>query len=160
MLSGWDASSNRERRDRWVELQRWSREWGFEELVPDDDELPESAIYRAEADSGGMARQFAIDYQQYHPPRPKPNKEDLSDYLRTLIDRWPEVAGETWAATSIPKRFTGSKGRRLLVHIAAESPFPFYGSGFSVLRASINAVIAPHAVDHVDAAIVARRRQR
>ena len=92
-------------------------------------------------------------------PKGKVNDRDKQVAIDKLRANWPETAGSIGALTE-PLRFTGAKSRRLLVGVNSDVPPP-WGSWtkleasvqrrhFTRFRASVNATIAPLAVDHVE----------
>ncbi len=99
-----------------------------------------------------------VDYK-HHKPAPVPAKEDLSRAIQRLVDSWPKVAGAL-AGECHPLKFTGSKGRRLLVLVTGEAQPPWGGwfrladspkrLEFTAFRKRVNEALAPHHVDHVD----------
>lgn len=93
-------------------------------------------------------------------PKPKLARDQASALIRLLRRNWSDVAGERLCAVTYPVRFSGQKGRRLVVESVIGS-HPPWGSwqhisqnsqraSFAALRASVNEALAPHAVDHID----------
>ena len=91
--------------------------------------------------------------------KPKPSEDIVQDALARLQQAWPKVAGPDLAKVTHPIKFTGAKRRRLLVH-ADKKMIPPWGDwdrlagdtsrSFTKLRQSVNEVIAPLVVDHID----------
>jgi hypothetical protein len=88
-------------------------------------------------------------------------KRLTAKHLETLISDWENIVGPELARVSSPVAFTGAKARRLLVQVDGAGRPPWGGwsclsnveeerRAFTRFRASINAAIAPHEVDHID----------
>ncbi len=93
-------------------------------------------------------------------PRPRPTDAEAAAALAQLVDAWPAIAGASLAAQCTPVALTGRKLRRLLV-AADYTTAPPWGAWdrlgplparatFTALRHAVNAVLAPHGVDHID----------
>jgi Dna[CI] antecedent, DciA len=93
-------------------------------------------------------------------PKPVVSEGQATQAMKTLVEKWPEIAGEELSAITRPLAFTGSKNSRLLVYadISAKPPWGSWtelGHGperreFSRFRAAVNAAIEPLLVDHID----------
>jgi hypothetical protein len=90
-------------------------------------------------------------------PREKPSADVLANIFKKLADEWKNVVGLAIADATKPVAFTGTKRRRLVV-AANPAVIPPWGSwnsfvanptAFREFRSAINAVLAPHEVDHV-----------
>jgi len=93
-------------------------------------------------------------------PKPKMSVETATKLIEHLRANWDEIAGPELRAVTLPRRFAGAKGRRLLVFARKDSPPPWgtwttldRGKNkrfFTRLRAAVNAAIKPLEVDHID----------
>ena len=166
ILAGWAATNDVEKQRRWQETLAWATRHGFSTLIGG---LPRSSMYCVEHPSehqvGPKGGPMYLDWT--FTPKPKPSALERSAALETLRRDWSAVAGPELAATTMPLRLTGSKGRRLLVAASDEAEPPWgtwtsrhsdeRRSHFTKFRAAINAAIAPLAVDHIDFVITAAR---
>jgi len=93
-------------------------------------------------------------------PKPKMSVETAKKLIEHLRANWDEIAGPELHAVTLPHRFAGAKGRRLLV-FARRDASPPWGTWttldrgenkrfFTRLRAAVNAAIKPFEVDHID----------
>lgn len=159
ILAGWAFSNDQAKHARWEESVRWAESRGLITLIPELGpteryEVEELSTYDVGPLGGPMYLPWSAD------PKPVPSPETLVAAMNSLNVRWYEVAGRDLAARTRPLRFTGKKGRRLVVGVAGEEPPPWGGwtyldqsdirRRFTDFRARLNNVIKPHFVDHVD----------
>lgn len=162
ILAGWAFTNDTEKQERWKATVTWADRHGFQGLIG---ALSAESMYRVE-----IATKYAVGPMggpMYLPwtfdPKPALSSAERQQVLRLLEGHWSDVAGSVASATR-PLRLTGRKGRRLLV-AARPDAIPLWGTWttlakngrrrhFTRLRASINAVIAPHRIDHVDFAVI------
>lgn len=106
------------------------------------------------------------NYPRYHfgwtsDPKPKMNLETASMLIKQLIANWDNIAGPELSAVTLPHRFAGTKGCRLLVFAKRDVSPPWdtwtmldrdknKRSLFTRLRAAVNAAIKPVEVHHID----------
>jgi hypothetical protein len=160
ILGGWAYSNDTEKLHRWEATVQWADKNGCSDLLKD---IAEDQFYCVESPTtytvgsmgGPMYREW--DFQ----PRNKPDVEILDSLLKVLRSRWVEIAGPEISSITQPIQFDGAKARRLVV-LAKSSATPPWGAwtklasdenkrrSFTRLRASVNAAIAPHEVDHID----------
>jgi Rad3-related DNA helicase len=88
--------------------------------------------------------------------------DDLEEKLKYLKENWGLVVGEELSAITLPLKFTGRKGRRLVIEVLKSTYNPSWGGWhrrsedklkrfeFTVFRKSINKHISPHMVDHIE----------
>jgi hypothetical protein len=157
ILAGWDVSSDAEKQDRWRDTVAWAEKNGMNPSLTNIDErsmyVVDQLSYRAPTYS----------YLRFE-PKPRADGAARAKMLATLRTKWAEIAGPALAAYTSPLRFTGKKGRRLLVLVKTDEAPPWgswtslaYDSrkrNFTAFRKAINLCIAPHEVDHVDFKIV------
>jgi hypothetical protein len=126
------------------------------EILP---EMPDHDVAESIAGiSASGANWFPVFGEQFHQPKLKPEKTLVAENLKRLKQNWTEVAGSELAKTTRPKKFTGKKMRRLVLGV--DSRFsPPWGSWYSAnrnpraffeFRKSVNAVISPMEIDHID----------
>ena len=156
ILGGWWATNDFEKIRRWEETVAWAISNGCAHLV----DISSDHFYCVDEPSSDTGE--LVFGEQYHEPKPKPQRHQIAKYLQTLITRWEEIVGSELARVSTPVALTGAKARRLIVR-ADGTVRPPWGSwhfltrreeakrrAFTRFRASINAAIAPHEVDHID----------
>jgi hypothetical protein len=160
ILGGWWISSDAEKLHRWKQTELWCEAHGYSALLdgltPEDFYFGDPKCSRA----GGSNRDWERYRQWSREPKPKLTNAEVEGHLSTLRFYWRDAAQEELRHTT-PLTFTGCKARRLLV-MAQPGTVPPWGSWtelspdlakrrtFTFLRAQINSVIYPHAVDHVD----------
>jgi hypothetical protein len=158
ILAGWAFSNDRQKQLRWQETIEWAKRHGCAELVtslPLDSMHVVGALSDYEIGPGGgpMYLQWSFD------SKAKVGIQEKQAAIEKLGANWTEVAGSLSAFTE-PMRFTGAKGRRLLVSVNCDFSPP-WGSWtkledaerrrhFTRFRADVNAAIAPLVVDHID----------
>jgi hypothetical protein len=158
VLSGWIMSDNVEKYDRWKATVDWAVRWGASHIV---EELPPDSmlcgpLLRLDGTPEGAPR-----CRYWHSsPRRSPPEVELLHAIGILHRDWWAIAGPFLGRATEPTKFTGRKGRRLVV-AADASVRPPWGSWhalldpvgrheFTRLRAAVNACIAPHEVDHIE----------
>lgn len=154
ILGGWNFSDDFDKKARWNLTKKWANEVGLNYLIP---ELPLDQLY-------SVWEMKKIDWEEHsywnYESRKKPTPEQLESALETLISDWATIVGENTAIISKPIKFTGKKGRRLVV-LADHKSNPPWGewskksSGperitFTEFRKNINLAISPLEVDHID----------
>jgi hypothetical protein len=92
-------------------------------------------------------------------PKERPSDEKIDLALRKLKAFWLQVAGTELAKNTEPMRFSGKKQRRLVVKANPDYQPPWgrwdslsWGNrrSFTQLRQTVNYLIAPLVVDHID----------
>jgi hypothetical protein len=159
ILSGAAFSTAAAIRERWNELLTWAADYGFVDVLlanlpaPPSIDVP-SSIAGIGEDGKGWWPNYG---EQVHSQAPKPGKDVVLSAVAVLRAEWPEVAGPELARITEPLRLLGAKKRRLLV-AADPSATPPWGTwisahrnpqAFSLFRQSVNARIAPLAVDEI-----------
>ena len=159
ILAGWGYSNDIEKIRRWEETVAWASYNGCADLVEVSSEdfyyVDEPTSYAVGPMGGPMYRPW--DYEEKERPLP----DQIAEHLQTLISHWEDIVGPDLARVSSPVAFTGAKARRLLVQVdgAVRPPWGSWQAlsqveadrrTFTEFRASINAAIAPHEVDHID----------
>ena len=155
------ACSNADKLSRLREQLAWAaeREW----LVESFRYL--ESIPLEHWNTGSDVNWFRDGYPRGHfgwtsDPKPKLARDQAIALISLLRTNWAAVAGEQLSAVCQPVRFSGRRGRRLVVDCVIGSRPP-WGSwqgfsrhtprtSFSTLRASVNKAVAPHVVDHID----------
>lgn len=143
----------RERQRVWLETLEWAERRGWSNAIP---ALPDVDYLHVD-----------IDYER-KAPLPTRNSvakvriahEQESHAFYLLRAAWPNMVGHRLAELTDPVKFTGTKRRRLLVHVRNSAVLPPWGTwtsldrskaaAFTRLRALINRVIYPHEVDHIE----------
>jgi len=154
VLNGWHYSNDSEKRDRWLKTLAWVKANDCEHLISD---LKDEDKYFVNELSNYIPYQYSNWNEN---PRIKPTDEVVRKCLTKLIDKWHEILNPEFGEATKPIEFTGLKLRRLVVcykkgymppwgswtnHLAFGSP-----SRFTELRKSVNVIIYPHEVDHID----------
>jgi len=159
ILGGWAYSNDVQKREQWNAMVKWAEAWGLQDavdqLTPDMMHCVERPTDYTVGPAGGpMYLPWNFD------PKPVVSESQTIHAMKTLLEKWPEIAGESLSVVTRPLAFTGAKSRRLLVY-ADPSATPPWGSWtklshgperreFSHFRASVNAAIKPILVDHID----------
>lgn len=161
LILGASACSNADKLSRLREQLQWASERG--RLV--ESILFLQAIPLEHWNRGGDLNWSRDSYSRGHfgwtsDPKPKLSRDQAIALIHLLRSRWSDVAGEQLSAVCHPICFSGQKARRLVVEsvIGSRPPWGSWQSfspntprtAFSVLRASVNRAIAPHAVDHIE----------
>jgi len=160
ILNGWVFSNDIEKKNRWDATVQWAEKNGCIELVDSIQDkdfyfVDEPSTYQIGPMGGPMYRPWDFEIKN------RPTPEKLEEYMQTLLMRWSEIVGKKLSNMTRPIAFTGNKARRLLVKADAASKPPWgdwaYLSNveserriFTKYRASINILISPHEVDHID----------
>jgi len=160
ILSGWSFTNDIEKKQQWEETVAWAANNNCAHLVtriPDEDfyKVYEASNYTVGPFGGPMYRLWDFE------PKPRPNPEQLTQYMCILKKDWTEIAGDTIGKITRPMAFRGKKARRLIVQADSTTKPPwgswsalsYIGSErrtFTLFRTRINKVIAPHEVDHID----------
>lgn len=156
ILAGWAFSSPLEKHIRWLGTVEWAAAHGCEHITASV--APTDLMAWGEVGPGWSPPSYAR-----HAPKPRPTEEAVAAALRTLEERWSEIAGPGLAAITRPREFSGRKCRRLVV-LADGAGKPAWGSWhylersrrhhFSEFRRRVNAAIHPLEVDHIDFKVV------
>lgn len=159
ILAGWAYTNDVDKKARWEATIEWANSYQCCEIL---ESLHESDYYYANqltdyevGPLGGPMHQ-EWDYEE----KDRPASRDAESMLTRLKNEWHSLAGDIAHMTE-PKAFSGAKLRRLIVVVnaAGEPPWGRWDyidpdekcrASFKSLRRSINAVISPHAVDHID----------
>lgn len=149
VLGGWWSSASEKDR-RWKEMIAWAHQHGLDHLVA----LPYDSLIGYGND---VVYDLTGDYYEARDPVPVPPPEQVASAMELLTREWPSLAGPEIAGATRPLRLTGDKKRRLLVE-ADGAVTPPWGSWtqlttptpFRAFRARINALIAPHRLDHIE----------
>ena len=159
ILAGAAFSTDATIRGRWQELVLWCEEFGYSETLlsalpaPPDNDVA-LAIAGVDAAGKGWWPEYG---NQVHAAKEKPDAHALQLALSALKAYWTDVAGESLAQACRPLRFSGKRGRRLVV-LADPAAHPPWGSwdstfpkpiAFTAFRKRVNAAIQPLEVDHV-----------
>jgi hypothetical protein len=159
ILNGWVFSNDIEKMNRWQETLEWSKKSGCEAITHS---LAASDFYCVEQVSTHMVGPLGgPSFRSWDTESKKrPDDMDLDTGLQKLVDGWPQIAPEISGFTR-PLGFTGAKARRLIVKVTTNASPP-WGSWdnlskdenrrrtFTAFRKTVNAVLNPHEVDHVD----------
>jgi hypothetical protein len=159
ILNGWVYSNDWDKKERWEQTVAWARNAGCSELtdsLSDEDFYFTSKVttYAIGPLGGPMYREW--DYET----KDRPSKEALEQGLLRLQSEWSTIARELADATQ-PIGFTGAKARRLVIGVLKDVKPPWGDwdrlSGteekrrtFTVLRQTVNKVLEPLGVDHID----------
>jgi len=160
ILAGWAYSNDVEKMWRWEETVAWANNNGCLKIVmdiPDHDFyfVNKPTTYAVGSAYGPMHRPWDFD------SKVRLSSEEIVRHFETLKSKWVEVVDPGLAHITHPVAFTGEKARRLLVFADGSTCPPRGGWShlssieserrtFTRFRTSVNAVIAPHEVDHVD----------
>jgi len=159
VLGGWTYSNDVEKLARWTETIEWAARNGYAALVADISEadwyaVDELSSYAIGPLGGPCYLPWSFELKT------APSHEACANALQSLNCTWKELVGPELAHRTAPLAFTGKKRRRLLV--AADynwmPPWGTWGelaSGesrreFTRLRLSVNTLIQPLHVDHID----------
>jgi hypothetical protein len=160
ILAGWAYSNDVEKRDRWNATEQWSIANGCSHLVQG---LSGEDFYFTSAPTSYVVGPMGGPmYRAWdHEAKPRPDPQALAGHLLALRTQRHEIADAGLASVTRPLRFTGARGRRLLVqHDVGASP-PWGGwkhfscvekerRTFTAFRKRMNGMIVPHEVDHID----------
>lgn len=160
ILGGWNFSSDAQKSGRWEDTVTWAKTYGAEHILTkiNDDDFYYVSEYR-------YPREWDWSRESV-PAATRPSDEQLETLLRLIQENWEGLA-EGFSQQTIPVSFSGEKARTLNVKLLATEPLPPWGTWglenvrlhsqkftskvkFTVFRKSINLLIAPHKVDHVD----------
>lgn len=160
ILAGWIYSNDADKNGRWSETLAWASENGCQHIV---DSLPDDDFYFAESlttyavSPAGGPMYLPWDFRA----KPALSPADREEFLERLRSQWVQIAGTELSRATQPLSLTGRKGRRLLVAAKSDTnpPWGTWEScsrnpevrlSFTRFRASVNASLAPHQVDHID----------
>lgn len=159
ILSGWNFSSDVEKKARWDETVAWALNNQCPELVEVAEEDFYSVVALQSMSIGPTGKPMLRPWNFGR--RHKPTSTELSAYLDRLRATWRSVAGDELARVSRPLLFSGRKARRLVVGCDQGADAP-WGSWFQLpqdeasrrlftrFRSAVNESILPHEVDHID----------
>lgn len=154
ILGGWNFSNDHDKKDRWLKTVNWAKANKCDMLIPI---LREDEMYVVKELSSYIPFQY-LNWNEE--PRTRPTEKEIEEYLLKLNKNWKGILGSEFGHATRPVKFSGSKLRRLIVsyrngylppwgswtnHLAFGSP-----SKFTELRKSVNKIIQPHEVDHID----------
>ncbi len=159
ILAGWVGTNDSEKINRWAETLQWAKNAGCDDLIEtlsDDDYYftDEVSTYQIGPYGGPMYRDWD------HESKDRPAEDAINAALQKLIEKWPNIA-VGFAAHTRPIAFTGAKARRLVVSVTSDS-LPPWGDwdrlspvhearrSFTTFRQTINEILKPLEVDHVD----------
>lgn len=160
ILGGWIHSNDVQKQLRWAETVAWAEVNGAGVYVA---ALRSTDFYEVEhpssVDIGPTGGPMHLPWSFIRKLRPDAGA--LAACMARLRSTWPETAGPDVAPCTVPVAFTGAKARRLLVAVTGDASPPWGDWArlppdaqrrrvFTSLRASINGVVSPHQVDHVD----------
>lgn len=160
ILSGWVFTNDLDKLIRWQETIEWANANGCSYIVnniPEDDFYYVYELLTCDIGPTGGPCYRPWDFEC----KPKHSKEERLATLEYLTANWTKIVGEKIGIMSYPARFTGDKGRRLLVY-ADNTKNPPWGAwdrlsgfeniriNFTNLRTAINKAIVPYEVDHID----------
>lgn len=116
ILAGWTYSNDQEKHTRWADTVRWAGERRMSALIPvlekDECYFVESfSTYQIGPLGGPMYLPWTFE------PKPVPSHEILDTALQRLSANWKAIAEQDLAAITEPARFTGRKGRRLVIRV-------------------------------------------
>ena len=159
ILSGWWYTNDTEKQNRWSDTVAWANNNRCSELtdLPDDAfySVVEPSTYTIGPMGGPMFREW--DYEE----KPVQEQRQLDEMLERLLTDWAETIGGELGACTRPIAFSGAKSRRLIVAYAPGT-VPPWGDWtclssieskrrtFTAFRTVVNAILAPHEVDHID----------
>ena len=160
ILSGWVHSSDAQKIERWEEHVTWAKAHGAQALI---DSIAEADYYCAHELT--YPREWDWSMESI-PVAIRPSDQELDRLLKLLQESWGTVAAG-FAQQTIPASFSGKKARTLNVKLLATEPLPPWGTWglenvglhsqkftskvkFTVFRKSVNLLIAPHKVDHIE----------
>jgi len=154
ILSGWWATSDQCKKDRWEETVYWAKISGCPEIT---DALAEEDFYFCDQITTTIPYSYGDNWN--YKAREKPSEEKLQEAILRLKSEWKDIAGEIADATH-PIRFTGAKARRLQVKVVKDvkppwgdwdrlSDFEEKRRTFTILRQKINNTLNTHEVDHI-----------
>jgi len=160
ILAGAAFSSANDILKRWEDLIAWANEYGFSDTLINN--LPEPPNHNVAESIAGVSKNgkgwWPEIGEQFHDPKPKPNRKMVLDTLVKIKTNWKDIVGSELAQMTKPKKFTGQKFRRLVVY-ADSGINPSWGNWYSSnrnpevfrkFRKTINTVISPMKVDHIE----------
>jgi hypothetical protein len=160
VLTGWWATNDLDKQQRWGEMRRWAERHGCARLL--ESLKPEDFLWVQElAAHAAMDRYADWTFGWTADRAPRPSRDEVVRMLAELKARWDYIAPSI-APWTAPLRFTGRARRRLLVGVTAVrepawgewNPFRKVRSlEFSEIRSSVNEAVEPHRVDHIDFSI-------
>lgn len=164
ILAGWVYSNDYDKMERWQQTVEWAEANGCAEIT---EVLKEKDFYfshdLSDYDVGPLGSPMYLEWN--FESKIKPSDEELLKVLDRLCSSWEQTAGPELAAVTYPLGFSGAKRRKLLVR-ALQSFSPPWGGwvflshdnhkrrAFTRFRESVNKVIAPHMVDHIEFVLV------
>jgi len=159
ILAGAAFSTAGEIRSRWIDLIKWSNEFGFAEILLNNlGFAPDVDVAEQIAGVKDAGRGHPVLGDQFQQTKLKPTNEAVRIALDLLVQDWAEIVGEELAGFTKPRKFTGHKCRRLVVsadpeyvppwgrwHSASKNP-----ESFTKFRRAVNNAISPLEVDVID----------
>jgi hypothetical protein len=163
ILGGWIYNNDLQKLERWHATIEWATRHRLQHIIgmlSTDDwyRVPELSTHEIGPLGGPMFLPWNFE------PKPRPSSEAILMGLKRLQQQWSAIAGPQLADHTKPLRFTGQKYRHLLVQAnpTIEPPWGNWNKlafgeqrrTFTRLRKSVNDVICPLLVDHIDFLIV------
>lgn len=158
ILAGWEYSSDQEKLARWEETVKWANKHGLSSIL---DEIQDEDMYCVDSIStyvvGPLGGPSYLDWN--FDPRDRPPIEEVEKMMQKIKQGWHSIAGEISDFTT-PLYLSGKKFRKLNVAYLKGSKPP-WGTWvvlnrdetrrhFTALRASVNKIVSPHEIDHID----------
>lgn len=160
ILGGWNFSSDAQKSSRWEATVAWAAAYGGQEILT---KIKDQDFYYVSEFS--YPREWDWSRESV-PPAVRPSDEQLELLLAKIKENWKALAGG-FSEQTIPVSFSGPKARTLNIKLLTTEPLPPWGTWglekvglhaqkfthkvkFTVFRKSINLLITPHRVDHVE----------
>ena len=160
ILGGWNFSSDAEKNSRWKETVKWMKAHGAEQLLAKIRD--EDFYYVTELT---YPREWDWSLESI-PAAVRPSDEQLELLMKKIKENWKNLT-KGFSEQTVPMSFSGDKARTLNVKLITTEPLPPWGTWglekvgfhaqkftdktrFTEFRKSINLLIEPHKVDHID----------
>ena len=160
ILAGWNFSSDGEKNSRWEDTLKWAKEHSAEHILA---KVTEKDFYYVS--EFNYPREWDWSGESV-PTASRPSNEQLEILLRLIQENW-ETLATGFSQQTVPVSFSGEKARTFNVKLLATEPLPPWGTWglekvglrsqrftdktkFTEFRKSINLLIAPDKVDHIN----------
>ena len=159
ILAAWHDSTPLDKQLRFKEHIEWAENHNqLDEVGLFLRSLPEEKWYHFEELPSGDGVYYGF-FGWDTEPKERPRDDEVAASLEKLKECWLEIAGVELAKNTEPIGFTGKKRRRLVVRANANHQPPWgswnslaWGNrrAFTQFRRTVNYLIAPLEVDHID----------
>lgn len=153
VLSGWTMTNDFDKQRHWEKTVQWAESNNCMELI----QLTEDEKYYVNELSNWRPFEYSnLD----EVVKEKPTPDALQNHFKSIQENWATILDNEFSSNTVPFGFSGKKLRRLVVkyregytppwgswsnHLANGTP-----SKFTELRKTVNELIGPHMIDHID----------